>query len=43
MFERFDVPYQPAMVFVAPDGTVEQVLGSVDEAEIAAGVAGITG
>lgn len=30
VFARFEVPYQPAMVFVAPDGSVDQLLGAVD-------------
>lgn len=31
VFERFDVPAQPALVLVAVDGTVERLLGAVDE------------
>jgi peroxiredoxin len=34
IFERFEVPYQPAWVFVAADGTLRQVLGSLEGAEL---------
>ena len=30
VFARFGVPSQPALVVVQPDGSTEQVLGSVD-------------
>jgi peroxiredoxin len=32
VFARFDVPAQPALVVVAPDGQTEQLLGALDEA-----------
>ena len=31
MFARFEVPAQPALVVVAADGTMQQVIGAVDE------------
>jgi len=31
VFDRFDVPFQPALVIVAPDGSTETVAGAVDE------------
>jgi hypothetical protein len=43
VFDRFDVPYQPAMAFVAADGSVELELGAVDEDEIAARIRALTG
>ena len=35
LFDRFDVPYQPAWVFVSADGTPERVLGSMEREELA--------
>jgi hypothetical protein len=32
VFAQFEVPGQPAFVVVHADGTVQQVLGAVDEA-----------
>jgi peroxiredoxin len=32
VFARFKVPSQPALVVIEPDGTMQQVLGAVDEA-----------
>lgn len=34
VFERFEVPGQPALVVVSPDGTIERVLGAVADDEI---------
>ncbi len=31
VFERFDVAFQPAMVIVKADGSVETLAGAVDE------------
>lgn len=31
VFDRFGVPAQPALVLVARDGTVERLLGAVDD------------
>jgi hypothetical protein len=31
VYERFDVPAQPAFVLVGADGQVETLLGAVDE------------
>lgn len=31
VFDRFEVPAQPALVLVAADGTVERLLGAVDD------------
>ena len=31
VFDHFDVPYQPAWVFVSPDGSTHRVLGSLEE------------
>ncbi len=31
VFDRFDVPAQPALVLVGRDGTVERILGAVDD------------
>jgi hypothetical protein len=30
LFDRFDVPYQPAWVFVSADGSTQRVLGSLE-------------
>ena len=30
VFARFEVPGQPALVIIAPDGSVQQILGAVD-------------
>ena len=30
MFDRFDVPYQPAFVIVKTDGSTESVAGTVE-------------
>lgn len=35
VFTRFGVPYQPAWVFVAADGTAERTLGALSEAKLA--------
>ena len=32
VFDRFEIPYQPAMAVVRADGSVETVSGAVDEA-----------
>jgi peroxiredoxin len=32
VFARFEIPYQPAVVVIAPDGTVETIYGAADEA-----------
>ena len=42
IYDRFDVPYQPAMAFVGADGSVEVELGAVSEDEIAAHIADLT-
>lgn len=34
VFERFDVPSQPAMAFVGRDGSVDVELGAVDDDEL---------
>lgn len=34
IFLRFGIPYQPAFAMVTPDGDVETLLGSADEAVI---------
>jgi peroxiredoxin len=32
VYERFEIPYQPAVVVVRPDGEVETLYGAADEA-----------
>lgn len=32
VFSRFDVPAQPALVIISPDGEVQTLFGAVDEA-----------
>ena len=32
IYDRFEIPYQPAVVVVRPDGTVETLYGEADEA-----------
>lgn len=32
VYDRFEIPYQPAVVVVRPDGTVETLYGAADEA-----------
>lgn len=34
VFDRFAVPYQPAMAFVGRDGSVEVEIGAVSHAEL---------
>jgi len=34
VFARFEVPYQPAIVVVTPDGEVQQLFGAVDAATL---------
>lgn len=34
IFLRFDIPYQPAFAMVTPDGDVETLFGSADDAVI---------
>ena len=34
VFERFEVPAQPAFVVVEPDGTTQTLLGAVDESTL---------
>lgn len=34
VFERFEVPYQPAIVVVTPSGEVQQLFGAVDAATL---------
>ena len=34
VFEMFEVPAQPALVVVAPDGSVQRVLGAVEPDEL---------
>jgi len=34
IYDRFEVPYQPAFAIVRPDGTVETLLGAGDDAII---------
>ena len=35
LFARFGVPYQPAWVFLRPDGSGERVSGALSESELA--------
>jgi peroxiredoxin len=32
VYDRFEIPYQPAVVVVAPNGKVETLYGAADEA-----------
>ena len=32
IYDRFEIPYQPAVVVVRPDGEVETLYGAADEA-----------
>ncbi len=34
VFDRFEVPYQPALVTIGTDGSVQRVDGAVDEASL---------
>ena len=34
VYDRFSIPYQPAVVVVQPDGNVETLFGAVDEARL---------
>ena len=42
VFDRFAVPYQPAMAFVGADGSVEVEIGAVSPDELAARIAALT-
>jgi hypothetical protein len=34
VYGRFGIPYQPAVVFVRPDGSVETVLGEITASDV---------
>ncbi len=42
VFGEYDVPYQPAWVFLAADGTVTRVQGSLDAERLAGFIGDIT-
>ena len=42
VFDRFEVPGQPAFVVIDTDGTVQQFFGALDEAEIDAILTDVT-
>ena len=43
IFFRFGIPYQPAFAIVAPDGSVETILGSADGSVIDMVITGALG
>jgi peroxiredoxin len=43
VFARFEIPGQPALVVVGTDGSVQQLLGAVDEARLDDILGGVTG
>ena len=34
VYDRFSIPYQPAVAVIQPDGNVETLFGAVDEARL---------
>ena len=38
VFDRFDVPSQPALAFVSPDGSYDGILGAVDDGQLTAAI-----